>query len=192
MINIENISEKIFSLAIFSQVDNTQRLKAQYGFSVVLGIIIEFLIASSISYFLGVFKYLWPMMITALIFKETVISQHCTSFDRCIVFTCIYFLGASFIMKYMCKFYLYTIEWVIVSICILNFSILLIQRAMKGFHLIVILYICMICIYFINKNYLIYMLSIFIGCFLKIFSCTKIGKSFVIFCDHLLMKVGIK
>jgi accessory gene regulator B len=192
IINIEKISQKIFNLDTFSHIDETRRLKAQYGFSIVLGIIIEFFMASIISYFLGTFKYLWPMMIIGLIFKGSIKSQHCTSFSRCAIFTCIYFIGPSLIIKYLHDFHGYIISTIIMMVCMLNILILVIQKNIKGLKLIILLYIIMIFIYFINESFLIYMLSIDIGCLLRIFSCTEMGKIFVVFCDDLLTQIGIK
>lgn len=190
MINIEKISEHIFSAKYFENMDKKQKLMAQYGFSMILGILIEFIGISLIGYFLGIYSYIWPMMISSLIFKASIQGNHCSSYDRCAIFTGIFFLVPSFICKYV-HMNLNKLIFLLLFSIICGFIILLKEKAYTTLRNYILIHLIILAIYIFNRNTIVFITSISLGCFLRIWSATKSGQTCITYCDNLMIKIKI-
>jgi accessory gene regulator B len=82
-----------------STMDTAQKAKIEYGLSLTLGVIIEFVLTVGASAFLGATVYTLVIMLSALVLRVFTGGSHCSSYRRCLVFTILIFVGLSLIAK---------------------------------------------------------------------------------------------
>ena len=102
MINLEGLSVSIIKKMFNGQaIEQERKQKMAYGLSVLLGLFIEFSVCVIISLFLQTTKFLIPIMLSALFLRMFTGGKHCTSYNRCLLFTSAYFLPLSWLVKYI-------------------------------------------------------------------------------------------
>jgi len=102
MINIEKTAKK-FTEAFFhnQNLNQVEKAKLEYGLSIILGITIELTLTLLVSALFGTTIYTAIIMLSALFLRFLTGGAHCSSFNRCLVFTIMLFVPASLLVKYL-------------------------------------------------------------------------------------------
>ncbi|MBF8983897.1 accessory gene regulator B family protein [Lutibacter sp. B2] len=193
MINIEKISRKILTMNIVQNIDLNpmEKSKAEYGLSIFLGIVIEFLVALIISCFIKTSFYLWIIMLSSMSLRIFIGEAHCSSYDRCFIFTLLYFIPASIFTKFIHYNYSdFHILMFCMGLLILNLLILLSKKELYSLVVIAAYGVFVIFLdYVVMKDILLgVLLSITVGFTLQSFSATFVGKYYVMFMDELMKR----
>lgn len=76
-----------------------ERARAEYGLTIMLGILIELSLTLVLSMVLKTVPYTMAIMISSLMLRAFTGGSHCSGYSRCILFTILYFIPASFLAK---------------------------------------------------------------------------------------------
>ncbi|MFZ5943298.1 MAG: accessory gene regulator B family protein [Bacillota bacterium] len=103
MFNLEKTSHKIVTILLKnSDADELTKARAEYGLSLLLGILIELFFCLSIAWFLNLFLEALLLMSFSLIFRVFAGGAHCSSYDRCLIFTIFFYIFLSYLANYIC------------------------------------------------------------------------------------------
>ena len=94
----EAITHRLFKN---NTTDEIALARIQYGLSIIIGITLELFAAILISLPLGITIYTLIIMMAALSFRLFSGGAHLTSYMRCLIFTLIYFLPFSALIKFL-------------------------------------------------------------------------------------------
>ena len=102
MLNIERTAKKLADTLFRNQrMNQVEKTKLEYGLSIVLGITIELALTLLVSAIFGTATYTAIIMLSALFLRFFTGGAHCSSFNRCLLFTILLFVPASILVKYL-------------------------------------------------------------------------------------------
>ena len=99
MLNIERTSKKLTDTLLRNQnMSQVEKAKLEYGLSIVLGITIELALTLLVSAIFGTVIYTAMIMLSALFLRFFTGGAHCSSFNRCLLFTILLFVPSSLLV----------------------------------------------------------------------------------------------
>lgn len=100
MFDLENTAHRLTGqLLKNTPLEPAQKAKVEYGLSLLLGIGTELVLTVAVSVLFGTALYTLIIMLSALSLRIFTGGAHCSSFRRCSVFTMVYFIGLSLLVK---------------------------------------------------------------------------------------------
>lgn len=168
-----------------------QMAKIQYGISLILGIIIEFILVYAISLILGFGIYTVIIMLSALFLRINTGGAHCSTYNRCVTFTAIYFIPFAALAKFVDIHF--SLEFKVFTSLLLYLIVLAIVKENK-FYMVLNLSLAGISIFLFFTDSIAYIKILFlisIGFVLQVIMMTRIGENIVKIADALFKKVGI-
>lgn len=194
MIDIEVIAKNILKPYLEKQqkMDIITKAKIEYGLCIVLSIGIELFFAILLSTILKTTFYIVIIMPVALTLRFFTGGTHCSSYNRCLLFTTAYFLPISLIAKYI---HHYLEDYSITYICfvlLLIVTLILYKRriglrVVASWILVIILSVLLLPLKLLS----LIALTISLGLIAQTFTLTSYGKSFVILMDKLMQRNGL-
>lgn len=102
IIDLEGIANKL-TVALYkdSPLGEVEKAKIEYGFSLTLGIGIALTLALILGAFLGTFFYTLLLILSALGLRLFSGGAHCSSYDRCLLFSLLVFVPAAVLVKFL-------------------------------------------------------------------------------------------
>jgi accessory gene regulator B len=102
MIDLEGIAEKLAnSLYGDSDMDEIEKAKIEYGFSLTMGLGLTIFLTLVPAAFLGTFFSTLVLMTAALVTRLFSGGAHCTSYTRCLFLSLLIFIPAGVLARYM-------------------------------------------------------------------------------------------
>jgi accessory gene regulator B len=102
MLNIERTAQRLTDTLFRNQnMSQVEKAKLEYGLSIVLGITIELALTLLFSAIFGTAIYTAMIMLSALFLRFFTGGAHCSSFNRCLLFTILLFVPSSLLVKYL-------------------------------------------------------------------------------------------
>ncbi|WP_069650568.1 accessory gene regulator B family protein [Caloranaerobacter ferrireducens] len=194
MINLEKISASLTNnICRYSNFDQKQKAQIYYGLQLILGILIEFFIVFIISLILNITDFVITMMFSSLVLRIFTGGAHCTSYDRCLIFTVVVYIFFSMLVKIS---FLPYISLIVLTISIVVLGIIIISNIkmqFKNIGIIILLIwgIMMLSILLLkndNSYFLKVLLSSCIGISIQLFNLTSFGNIFINKCDSFLKR----
>jgi len=193
MINIEKLSEGIINRFLKKQnLNEIEKAKIQYGLSLIIGILIEFIFVILISMIFKSSYYTSIIMLSSLFLRIGTGGAHCSTYNKCVAFTTIYFIPFSIIAKYSIKI-LPEIYIFFISSALFAFIFILLRHYLFYKISMLIMLIVNIIFFLLNKYYILgFLFLLSIGFFMQAFMTTSTGLKFVNYADKLMDKVMAK
>ncbi|AIS51744.1 accessory gene regulator B [Thermoanaerobacter kivui] len=165
--------------------------KIQYGISLILGVLIEFVLVYTVSLILGFGFYTAVIMISALLLRINTGGAHCSTYNRCITFTAIYFIPFSALAKFVDIHFPLTFKF-FVSL-LLYFIVLAIVKNHKFYKIVVFSFVLLnILLFFMGSIFGVKMLfMVSIGFMLQAIMITSFGEMMIRIADNVIKKLGI-
>ncbi|ERM91716.1 Accessory gene regulator B [Caldanaerobacter subterraneus subsp. yonseiensis KB-1] len=187
-ISIEKLSQRIVQKVFKGQnLSEIELAKIEYGLSLVLGILIEFILIFFVGFLLGVGYYVAVIMISSLFLRIGTGGAHCSTYRRCVTFTGIYFLPFSFVAKFVDAHNLPLLKLVIgIALIFVVLGIMLLMKKIKFFMGILVLE-TIVFVLFSERAFF----ASSIGLFLQSVMTTAFGERLVNLADNLMAKIGI-
>lgn len=191
-INIEKLAERLTQRLFKTQnLTDIEMAKIQYGISLILGVIIEFTLVYAISLILGFGFYTVVIMLSAFFLRINTGGAHCSTYNRCVTFTAVYFIPFAALAKFVDIHF--PLEFKVFTSLLLYFIVLAIVRDNK-FYRVIILSLVGINIFLFFANSIVYIKILFlvsIGFTLQAVMRTTLGETIVKIADTLFKKAGI-
>ncbi|MTI94315.1 MAG: hypothetical protein FH749_02350 [Firmicutes bacterium] len=194
MINIEYIANKITQkLYADYDMDAVEKAKIEYGFSISFGVAIELTLALLISLLLGTVAITLLMMISALVLRMNTGGAHCSSYDRCLIFTLLTFIPLSALLNFILT--TQTPEIVlIISVCFFAAACIFLLGVKKKMTMYILLYAVVTTVaanFFDNMFLTNMMLATASGMLVQAFMATKPGDVVVNIADKFMKIIHI-
>lgn len=102
MIELEGIAHKITSfLYDDSGLDDIKKAKIEYGLSLTLGVALAMAIALILAVIFKTIPQTLALTLSALVLRIFSGGAHCSSYDRCLIFSLLVFVPVSVIVKFL-------------------------------------------------------------------------------------------
>ena len=102
MLNIERTAQRLTDTLLRNQnMSQVEKAKLEYGLSIVLGITIELALTLLVSAIFGTAIYRAMIMLSALFLRFFTGGAHCSTFNRCLLFTILLFVPASLLVRFL-------------------------------------------------------------------------------------------
>ncbi|MGI6317692.1 MAG: accessory gene regulator B family protein [Dethiobacteria bacterium] len=102
MLNIERTAQRLTDTLFRNQnMSQVEKAKLEYGLSIVLGITIELALTLLVSAIFGTAIYTAMIMLSALFLRFFTGGAHCSTFNRCLLFTILLFVPASLLVRFL-------------------------------------------------------------------------------------------
>ncbi|MCG0276896.1 MAG: accessory gene regulator B family protein [Thermosediminibacteraceae bacterium] len=143
IINLEKIADKISDFIINkvdrSELDELEKAKFKYGMRLVCGVVIEFFVVMILSIIFKTFFYAFFIMLSSLLVRIFTGGSHCSSYDRCLILTLLFYLPVSVVVKELTTFLPQEYSYKILACVVAGISIQLFNLTSPGRKLILIL-----------------------------------------------------
>ncbi|KKM08981.1 hypothetical protein SY88_21265 [Clostridiales bacterium PH28_bin88] len=193
MFNLEKTSGKIVHVLFRNTtLSPEEKAKAEYGLSVLLGIIIELSMATLISLAIDTVFYIILIMLSALSLRTLTGGAHCSSYDRCLVFTLGYFLPPSVLAKTL-HIHFESELLFLLSVALMATTLpIILQSKPYSRSILFPLALTAGASLLVNQSTMAAVwLSVALGLALQAFVLTKVGKQFVQIADTVMKKARI-
>ncbi|HHW57400.1 MAG TPA: accessory regulator AgrB [Clostridia bacterium] len=191
-INVEKLAERLAQrLFITQNLRDIEMAKIQYGISLILGVIIEFTVVYAISLILGFGFYTVVIMLSALFLRINTGGAHCSTYNRCVAFTAIYFLPFSALTKFINLYFSLKVEFI--TSILLYFIVFAIVREYKFYKIVISISVILdTLLFFIGAAFGVKIFFIIsISFILQSIMITPLGGMIVSRADSILKKLKI-
>lgn len=193
IINIENLSEMLTKTLFKNQkLTEVERAKVQYGLSITIGILIELILTIGISIIFKTAFYTAIIMLSALFLRMHTGGAHCTTYDRCLLFTAIYFIPFSLLAKFIDIKFSFEIK-LLINIPLFIVALILLRK-FKLDRAIIVLFLCtnvLMLFYGIDNIWAKIQFLIAFGLGLQAFMTTSFGTKIVEVADKIMKQLRI-
>lgn len=193
IINIEILSERLTEIIFKDQkLTEVERAKVQYGLSITIGILIELILTLGISMIFKTSFYTAIIMLSALFLRMHTGGAHCTTYDRCLLFTAIYFIPFSILAKFIDIQFSFEIK-LLISISLFIVALILLRKFKFPRTIIALLLCTNVLMLFagIDNIWVKIQLSIAFGLGLQAFMTTSFGTKTVEAADKIMKLLRI-
>lgn len=192
MINLEGIANKITS-ALYDNagLDEVKKAKIEYGLSLTMGVALAMAMALIFAVILKTVPQTLALTLSALLLRIFSGGAHCSSYDRCLVFSLLVFVPVSVLVKYLSGALAGDVLMgAYLGILVLMFLYLLFKNYKLSLLVLLANGVVIALVYALNKEFLSAPLfAIGTGMFIQTTMLTKLGYWFVRQVDMLLKSV---
>jgi len=194
IINLEGLANKLTN-AMYddAKIDEIEKAKIEYGFSLSLGIGIALAIALVLGALLGTFSYTLILTLSSLGLRLFSGGAHCSSYDRCLLFSLLIFVPASVLVKHLAislDSEILTVVYIALAVLVLLYLFIK-ERKLAGLVLMINVF-PLIAFYLIRKEFLPGpMFAVGTGILIQTLMLTAPGKWIVNKADQGMKFVGI-